>query len=131
MDQPYSKRELDTAFNTIAEHLKSQDTVLAEIKADGKETKAQAQKTNGRVTRLEDWSIEAKKLIEGSAKLISTVDKDYSKSKVRMWTALTVLVFCGATIVTLSVIAVKSFIRQEVQTGFSTIEKKYNINVDN
>ncbi len=35
--------------------LKEQNRVLDEIKLDGKETKKQAQTTNGRVGKLENW----------------------------------------------------------------------------
>jgi len=124
MEEPYSKRELDNFFGGISDHLKTQDEILVRIED-------QTKKTNGRVTRLEDWSVDAKKIIESSAKMIANVDKDYEKSKVRMYTALGVLIFCAATIASLSVMAAKSFIKQQIQNGFSSIEKRYNINVDN
>lgn len=51
----YSKRELDHYFADIRKTLQNQNHILEEIKSDGKETKAQVYKTNGRVNRLEFW----------------------------------------------------------------------------
>jgi hypothetical protein len=51
----YSKRELDHYFADIRATLEKQNIILNEIKCDGKETKEQAIKTNGRVNRLEYW----------------------------------------------------------------------------
>lgn len=47
-EKNYSKRELDTAFNSITDHLKSQDGTLEKIYI-------QTTKTNGRVSKLEYW----------------------------------------------------------------------------
>lgn len=44
-DKNYSKRELDTAFASITEHLKKQDDILVRIET-------QTTKTNGRVNLL-------------------------------------------------------------------------------
>lgn len=50
MDEvPYSKRELDHYFQDMRSDIK-------EILFDGKETKAQAMRTNGRTTKIE-WQI--------------------------------------------------------------------------
>lgn len=66
----YTNRELDQLFKSFNEreddrhtalltHMKGFEQATAaelrEIKEDGKETKAQAQKTNGRVSSLENW----------------------------------------------------------------------------
>lgn len=48
MDQPYSKRELDHFFQELNTHLNHQDEALIRIEA-------QTMKTNGRVTKLEQW----------------------------------------------------------------------------
>lgn len=48
---PYTKRELDHYFEDMRSDIK-------EILTDGKQTKEQAFKTNGRVTRIE-WQIKA------------------------------------------------------------------------
>ena len=44
---------LEGRFGVIEDHLRSQDREIKEIKEDGKETKALAKQTNGRVTELE------------------------------------------------------------------------------
>jgi hypothetical protein len=50
----YTQKEEETQFRTqLFQRLSSQDEELKEIKKDGKETKAQAIKTNGRATALE------------------------------------------------------------------------------
>lgn len=54
-DSNYSKRELDHYFDDLKSRLSKQDLTLSRIEADGKETKTQAYKTNGRVSKLEWW----------------------------------------------------------------------------
>ncbi len=49
---------------------------IKEIKTDGKETKEKVGIQNGRVRKLEDWGIEAQKVIENNAKNIETFSKD-------------------------------------------------------
>ena len=47
-DTPYSKRELDYRFDEITDHLRKQDLSLDKILI-------QTTKTNGRVSKLEQW----------------------------------------------------------------------------
>ena len=54
-DEPYNFREESTFRNELFRRMDNQDTELAEIKDDVKLTKAQAYKTNGRVSKLEWW----------------------------------------------------------------------------
>lgn len=58
IDQPYSNRELDAKFNTILEMMEQQSEHILEIKA-------QTQRTNGRVSRLELGMVLAFGLIMG------------------------------------------------------------------
>jgi hypothetical protein len=102
------------------------ETIL-EIKADGKEVKIQTTKTNGRATALEGWSNDTKKIIDG----LLVVSEDYKKSKIRMYTAISILVFFIGSMTALIVVTAKLFIHQEVTSAFSVIEKSYNIQVDN
>ena len=44
---------LEDRFSGIEDHLRLQDREIKEVKDDGKETKALAKQTNGRVTELE------------------------------------------------------------------------------
>lgn len=46
--QPYSKRELDHFFSELTAHLTKQDKSLERIET-------QTMKTNGRVSKLEQW----------------------------------------------------------------------------
>lgn len=54
-EKPYNKREIDILMKSFGEKLTEHHNVilkeLEEIKADGKETKMQAKKTNGQVTK--------------------------------------------------------------------------------
>lgn len=60
-DEQYTIKEvMENRFAEMRIHLN-------EIKNDGKETKGNVAIQNGRVRKLEDWSIEAQKLIEATA----------------------------------------------------------------
>lgn len=87
----------------------------------------QTTKTNGRVTKLEDWSSVASSVIETN----TNVSRDYAQSKVRMYTAIALLIFFGGTITTLAILVAKSFIHQEVTSAFASIERDYDITVQN
>lgn len=63
MDEPYSKRELDHFFQELNAHLSHQDEALMRIEA-------QTMKTNGRVTKLEQWR---SALIWGFGTLIAVI----------------------------------------------------------
>ena len=92
-EDPYSKREQDHFFGELFKRMDTQDVTLERIET-------QTSKTNGRVTKLEDWSLDAKKLIEGN----TIISKDYEKSKVRMYTAIALLIFFGGTIATIHLV---------------------------
>lgn len=93
------------------------DNILQEIRADGKETLEQAKKTNGRVTKLEDWSGSTKLIIEKLLKENTDIDKDVSVSKAKIWTAITVLMLLGGAMITLAIMAIDSKIEKGIQTA--------------
>lgn len=89
-EKNYTKRETDEYRKNMVEEMHKQSDMLREIKEDGKETKLQTQKTNGRVTKLEDktadyselrglvdsfkdWKIEFTSSISGATKVIVAV----------------------------------------------------------
>lgn len=102
-------------------HLEKHDDlmrVLREVRDDGKETRVQATKTNGRVSTLEEWSKEAKQIIDASSKVII----DYGKEKVKVWTAISILLFLGGAIITLSVMAIDNKIENGIEKALSNYE---------
>ena len=111
----YSVKEIiESNSKEIKEH-------LTEIKADVKEAKTAITFQNGRVRKLEDWSVEAKGLIEGNGDIIST----YKVDKARMWTAISVLTILGGTIITLTVMAINSKIKEGINEALA----QYNIEI--
>lgn len=91
---------------------------VAEIQADGKEALQAIKIQNGRVRTLEDWSTDAKKIIENTAKTANETHADYKVDKVRLWTAMAVILFLGGTIIALSIMAIDSKIREGINTAF-------------
>lgn len=63
-ETPYSKREQDNFHNEFMQRMDKQDAVLTEIKLEGKQTGEKVGFQNGRVRKLEDWSIESQKILE-------------------------------------------------------------------
>ena len=86
----YNKDEETTFRKDLFNRLDIQDKQLAEIKSDGKETKVQAYKTNGRATALEIRIIDYEKLKE--------VVNGLSGFKLWLTGAVAVLLLTGSTI---------------------------------
>ena len=124
-DETYSIKEvLDDRFNEMAEHLK-------EIKFDGKKTMDAVAIQNGRVGKLEAWSIEAQKVIENTTKVAATTSEEYRVDRARLWTAIAIVVLLGSTIITLAIMAIKSEIKNTVTTAIQTNNNKYFEPLDN
>lgn len=64
---------------------------LGEIQNDVKEAKIAIQTANGRTTKLEEWSNEAKKIIEATSKLAAGTATDYGKDQRSIWTAIKII----------------------------------------
>lgn len=90
--------------------------ILVEIKSDGKETKAQAYKTNGRVGILEEWSVDARKLIENNAKDIG----GYKGDRRALIAGASIFLLLGGTIIALSVTAINHKIKDGIETAMSS-----------
>jgi hypothetical protein len=73
---------------------------------------------NGRVRKLEDWSINAQKIIDSVSvidKSVTTIDKDVSVSKARIWTAIGVFLLLGGVIITLGTMAIDNKIDKGIK----------------
>lgn len=113
----YSVKEImERRFNDVDGH-------LAEIKKDGKETKEQVVLQNGRIRKLEDWSTEAQKVIEGTTTIASNTLTNYKLDKARIWIAFWVatslLTLLGGTIVTLSIMAINAKIKTSIRESLA------------
>lgn len=92
---------------------------VEEIKVDLKELKQKVEFQNGRVTKTEEWSKEAQKIIENTNKLASETAISYKVDKTRLWASIAVLTFLGGTIITLSIMAINSKIKDGIDSALS------------
>lgn len=130
--------EIKTILAVQAEKHTQIDEKLDKIQKTGEQTLSQATYTNGRVSAIEQWVGEAKIIIEKLAKDTGETAKDYTINKTRMWTAVTLLVFLGGTIITLSIMAINSKIDSKLERSRTDIanevvqlfENKYNIKLN-
>lgn len=111
--------EVKTTLAVQAEKHLEIDKTLKDIKETGEQTLAQALKTNGRVNKLDDWSNNTKVLIENILKDNKATNTDYTINKTRLWTAVTLLVFFGGTIIALSVNAIDAKIERGIKQALA------------
>lgn len=116
-EMKYTMKEiLESRLGEMNQHLQ-------EIKSDVKEAKQGITVQNGRVRTLEDWSHDAQKMIENTTAIANETLSSYKVDKVRLWTAITVMLFVGGAIITLSIMAIDS----KIQTGISDALSTYDI----
>lgn len=132
-DENYSKREIDQHFadlfdrldrreKSLDDRLTKQDDVLSEIKSDGKETKAQAIKTNGRVNALEPQMVDIKKELPN---LQDAVNKHENWRWYMLGIGASVLIL-GGVIYGLTIQNVNNTIDQKISESESRIIKAIN-----
>ncbi len=92
---------------------------LTEMQKDIKDTANAVQFQNGRVSKLENWSIESQKIIESTSKLASDTAKSYDKDRNKMIAGFLVLMFLGGTIITLAIMAIDSKIKDGIQQAIA------------
>ena len=113
------QKDMIVEFGT---HLKENKEDLKLIAEDVKKLVIQVTTANGRTRKLEDWSNEAKTIIETNSKevnsKINTLSKDYSINKAKIWTAISVLLIVGGAIITLSIMAIDSKIKNGIHEQF-------------
>lgn len=97
-------------------------TRVEEIKTDGKAALDAIKFQNGRVTKQEEWSKEAQKIIESTAKMASDTLISYRTDKVKIWTAISVMLLLGGSIITLTVMAINSKIKEGISDALSQYE---------
>jgi chromosome segregation ATPase len=95
---------------------------VSEIQANVKEAVGLGQKTNGRVTQLEDWCKEAQKVIENTTRIANETYTNYKNDKTRIWAVIGVLLFLGGTIITLAIMAIDSKIDRKIDFILSEYE---------
>jgi len=109
------KEVMNIKFDEVGKH-------LDEIKLDVKEAVALGKLTNGRVTKLENWSNEAKKIIESTTTIASDTLLSYKIDKARLWTAIGVITLVAGALITLSIMAIDNKIKETVNSVFSEYE---------
>jgi len=114
--------EINSSLNVNTNETSNIKNRVSEIQNDVKDTKTAVQIQNGRVTKQEEWSKEAQKIIENTAR----VTGDYKIDKTRIWAVISVMVFLGGAIITLSIMAIDSKIRD----GISEALAKYEIKLE-
>lgn len=110
---------LDNQQEKFSEKHEDLMRVARETRDNVKEIVIQTQKTNGRVTALETWSKDAQKVIESNSKTANQFRAD----RIKIWTAISVLSILGSAIISLTIMAINSKIRE----GFSSPETKQAI----
>lgn len=116
MSDEYTIKEvIEARFAEIANH-------LIEIKSDGKETKQKVEFQNGRVRKLEDWSVEAGGIIKDISKTVET----YKTDRAKLWTGFFLLTLLGGTIITLY----NAQIDNKIEKGIRTALASYDIEVN-
>lgn len=107
MEEPYNNRELNHYFTDLFGRMDKQDKKLSQI-----DDKVGFQ--NGRVTKLEVWTNEAKTIIEANNKTISS----YKVDKARIYTLIGVLTLVSGAIISLALIVIQDKINKGIQTAF-------------
>lgn len=102
-------------------------TSVSKIELDVKETKSAIQLQNGRVTKTEEWSKEAQKIIENTTKIATETYTNYKTDKTRIWAVIGILLFLGGTILTLSIMAIDSKIKDGINEALS----QFNVELKN
>lgn len=114
------KEMMQLRFDEQAKH-------LDEIKADGKEALNQIKIQNGRVRSLEDWSNDAKKIIENTTKIATDTLSAYKSDRRLVWFAYALLILVSGTIISLAIMAIDSKIKdgitQALQENVSVIQQ--------
>lgn len=125
------KLMLEGFVSATAEWRKSVDETLKEIKDDGKETKEHAKYTNGRVTKLEDWSSNAATLIEELIKAKSDLVKEANDIKSDMKSKWTGIKWAGSVIMVIGSVAATLYIKEVSTTtakeSVNQLEKQFNL----
>ncbi len=96
---------------------------VAEMQSDVKETKAAVQFQNGRVTKIEEWANEAKKVIENTTRIANNTATTYKTDKTRIWAVIGAIFFLGGTIITLSIMAIDSKIKEGITQAIESYGK--------
>jgi len=102
-------------------------TGVVEIKNDVKDLNTKVGFQNGRVTKQEEWSKEAQKVIENTTKIATETYTNYKTDKTRIWAVIGVLIFLGGTIITLSIMAIDSKISKGINQGIKEALSVYEI----
>ncbi len=97
-------------------------TRIADIQTDMKEAKIAIQIANGRTTKLEGWSNEAKKIIEATTKTASDTLINYKSDRTKILAGSAVILFLGGTILTLAIMAINSKIKDGINEALSAYE---------
>lgn len=96
----------------------SQDKSLVRIEKKVDDTSDKVGFQNGRVRKLEDWSMESMKVIESNSNTLA----NYKIDKARLWTAVAVVVFLGGAIITLAIMAIDTKIEKGIEAALSAYE---------
>lgn len=92
---------------------------LGKIEVDVKEGVTEARKTNGRITKLEDWSTGAQKIIETT----SEIADNYKTDKARLWTAITIIIGLWGLLTIVGAFTFKYFVNKTVNDALSTYQE--------
>ncbi len=109
------KTDTYTLKEVVESNFKEVHTHLNDLKVLGTDTSVKVGIQNGRVTKLETVSNELVKFTENNARGIQSL----KNTRTQIWSAITVLVFLGGTIIFLAVLAIDTKIQKGIDTAFN------------
>lgn len=95
MEQYSIKEVMEANFKEIAGHLE-------DIKESVSDLNDKVGTQNGRVTRLEEWSNQAKVAIETGLKKSGEIELEYKQDRAKIITLISVMIFVGGILFTLA-----------------------------
>jgi hypothetical protein len=114
--------DIQTSLAVNTNETSNTKLVVAKIEVVLSEIAKQTKETNGRVSKLEEWSSQTKTVIDNTTRIANETYNNYKTDKTRIWSAVGVLLFLGGTIITLSIMAINSKIKQGISDALLNIE---------
>ena len=125
VDDSFSVKEvLESNLSDMKEVIANINNKLEEISVTTFETKIQTTKTNGRVTSLEDWSVDAKKVIESNIKTANA----YKRDRAIIYSLIGFIVLCGPFVYSLLQSTLKNQEYTQARQAVADVLATYNVN---